>query len=337
MFSRMFSRTVWHRRDSLKALAVVSVSPFSQGAFAQNSVHTGFPQRPITLLVPWPAGGATDISMRLLADLAGKELGQQIIVENKSGAGGTLAMPQLTQAHGDGYTIAQLPLTIYRAPYTTKVSWDPVRDVTPILQISGVTFGVLVPAASPFKSFGDILDFARKNPQRLTIATNGIGTTPHLVLEELFDKLGLSYIHVPYKGTSEQMLAVSGGHIMVGVNSTGFGPYVDTGKVRLLVTFGDKRTKRWAQIPTLKELGFEMVALSPYGLGGPKNMPPAIVKALHDAFKNAMFNPAHIAELAKYDQELAYLGTEDYTRFARETFAKERFWVEKLGLAKPPG
>jgi tripartite-type tricarboxylate transporter receptor subunit TctC len=309
------------------------------GALCVNSIRpsfankTTFPNRPITLIVPWPAGGSTDVSMRLLADIAGKELKQNIIVENRSGASGTMAMPILQAAAPDGYTIAQLPLTIYRAPYTAKVSWDPIRDVTPILQISGVTFGIVVPAQSPFQSLEDILAFAKKNPSKLTIATNGIGTTPHLVIEELFEKLGLSYLHVPYKGTAEQMVAVAGGHIMVGVNSTGFGPYVESAKLRLLVTFGEQRTKRWPYAPTLKELGFGIVALSPYGLGGPKGMPTEITHMLHDAFKIAIFHPAHIAEVAKYDQEIAYLNTDDYARFARIASVKEKQWAEKLGLA----
>jgi tripartite-type tricarboxylate transporter receptor subunit TctC len=322
---------VQSRRHLLKnALAVAAVAGIGSTRAQTNS----FPSRPITMLVPWPAGGATDVSMRILADLASKELGQPIVVENRSGAGGTLAMNPLTLAQPDGHTIAQLPLTIYRAPYTTKVPWDPVRDVTPILQVSGVTFVVVVPTASPFKSLDDIFDFARRNPNRITIGSNGVGTTPHLVIEDLFEKLGLTYIHVPYKGTTEQMFAVSGGHLMVGVNSTGFGPYVDTGKLRLLVTFGEKRTKRWPTVPTLRELGHDIVATSPYGLGGPRGMAPSVVRILHDAFKSAMFHPTYIAELTKYDQELAYLGSEDYARYARETFLKEKIWVERLGIAR---
>jgi tripartite-type tricarboxylate transporter receptor subunit TctC len=318
------------RRHLMKATLASGLLGSVPG-FAKASV---FPVRPVTLLVPWPAGGSTDLSMRILADIAGKELKQQVIVENRSGASGTMAMPTLQNAAPDGYTIAQLPLTIYRMPYTTKVSWDPVRDVSPILQISGVTFGIVVPANSPFTTLDELLVFARKNPSNLTIGTNGVGTTPHLVIEELFEKLGLSYIHVPYKGTAEQMLAVAGGHIMVGVNSTGFGPYVETGKLRLLVTFGEQRTKRWSYAPTLKELGYGIVALSPYGLGGPRGLPAEITRTLHDAFKTAMFHPAHIAEVQKYDQELAYLGTEEYGRFAKAAFQKERIWVEKLGLAR---
>jgi tripartite-type tricarboxylate transporter receptor subunit TctC len=322
------------RRRYLGAGLAATASAFAFGA-SKRVLASQFPVRPITLIVPWPAGGATDLTMRLLADIAGRELKQQVVVENKAGAGGILAMPTLQNAAPDGYTIAQLPLTIYRAPHTSKVSWDPIRDVTPILQISGVTFGIVVSADSPFTSLDDIVSYARKNPRLLTVGSNGIGTTPHLVVEELFEKLGVTYIHVPYKGTAEQMVAVAGGHIMVGVNSNGFGPYVDSGKLRLLVTFGDQRTKRWPYAPTLKELGYPIVALSPYGLGGPKGLPTEITRVLHDAFKLAMFHPNHIAEMQKYDQELAYLGTEDYARFARLTYSRERQWVEKLGLSRP--
>ncbi|HXF45000.1 MAG TPA: tripartite tricarboxylate transporter substrate binding protein [Burkholderiaceae bacterium] len=294
----------------------------------------GFPQRPITLWVPWPAGGSTDLSLRVLAEIAGRHLGQRIVIENRAGAGGTLAMPILQQAAPDGYTIAQLPQTIFRAPYTQKVGWDPIRDVTPIIQISGYTFGIVVGARSPFRTLDDLFAFAREHPGELTIGTNGIGTTPHVVLEELFTMRGLRYLHVPYKGVAEQMLAVASGQLMAGASTTGFGPYVDSGKLRLLVTFGDRRTRRWPQVPTLRELGFPIVAMSPYGIGGPRGLPTAIVTALHDALKRALFDPLHLAELEKYDLEPAYLGPAEYARACREAFAQERRVVERMGLLR---
>jgi tripartite-type tricarboxylate transporter receptor subunit TctC len=133
------------------------------------------------------------------------------------------------------------------------------------------------------------------------------------------------------------MLAVSSGQVMVGVNSNGFAPFVDGGQLRLLVTFGERRTRRWPQVPTLKELGHGIVAQSPYGLAGPAGMAPDVVRTLHDAFKAAMHDPAHVAELAKYDQELAYLGPEDYGRAMRAAFEAERRTVERLGLARKTG
>ncbi|MBT9597642.1 MAG: tripartite tricarboxylate transporter substrate binding protein [Vitreoscilla sp.] len=319
-------RRTWLQRS----LATLGATAFG----VQAQPGDAFPSKPITLWVPWPAGGATDITLRLLAELAGKHLNQKILVENRSGAGGTLVMPTLQQAAPDGYTIAQMPQPVFRAPWTQKVLWDPIRDTTPIIQISGVTFGIVVPADSPIHTLDDLFAAAKAKPGQLTVSTNGVGTTPHLVMDELFARRGLRYVHVPYKGTAEQMLGVASGQVMVGVNSNGFAPFVDNGKLRLLVTFGEHRTRRWPQVPTLKELGQGIVAMSPYGLAGPRGMSPAVVQTLHDAFKAAMQDPVHVAELAKYDQDLAYLGPEDYGRAMREAYATERAAVERLGLAR---
>lgn len=315
------------------ALAGMALAPPPAARASSNP----FPVRPITLWVPWAPGGATDLSLRLLAELAAPALGQPVIVANRPGAAGTLAMPVLTQAEPNGYTIAQMPQPVFRAPFITKVLWDPVRDVTPIIQISGVTFGVLVRRASPLRALDQLFDFARARPGELTIATNGVGSTPHLVLEQLFTDRGLSYVHVPYKGTSELTLAVESGQVMVGVNSTGFGPEVDAGRLRLLATLGRERSRRWPQVPTLRELGHDIVAMSPYGLSGPQGVPDDVVRALHDAFKKALFDPRFGEDLARYDQEITYLGPQDYAQACREEYAKERAAAERMKLTRSTG
>ncbi|WP_119154537.1 tripartite tricarboxylate transporter substrate binding protein [Caldimonas tepidiphila] len=326
------------RRLLAAAVGCIGSTAFATVGPAQGQAPAGgFPNRPITLLVPWPAGGATDLTMRLLAQAASRELGQNVVVENRAGAGGTMAMPVLQQAAPDGYTIAQIPQPVFRAPWTHKVLWDPVRDVTPILQLSGVTFGVVVPAASPFRHFDELFEWARRHPGQLMVGTNGIGTTPHVVMDELMRRRGLDWVHVPYKGTAEQMVAVASGQLMVGINSNGFAPFVDSGQLRLLVTFGEQRARRWPEVPTLRELGHGIVAMSPYGLGGPRGMSPAVVERLHQAFKAAMHDPVHLAELRKYDQELAYLGPEEYGRAMREAYRQERLAVERMGLARTGG
>ena len=319
------------RRSLLLAAASAIAAP--RVLASQPAGAAWLPQRPITLWVPWPAGGATDLTLRLLAELAGRRLGQKVVIENRGGAGGTLAMPVLHQAAPDGHTLAQMPQPVFRAPYTHKVAWDPIRDTTPILQVSGVTFGLVVPVSSRWRSVDDLLKYAAAHPGRLSIATNGIGTTPHVVLDEWFARHGLSYIHVPYKGSAEQMVAVASEQVLAGINSNGFAPYVDAGRLRLLATFGAARTRRWPEVPTLRELGHGIVATSPYGLAGPRGLPSAVAQTLHDAFKAALFDPAHIAELARYDQEIAYLDSADYGRSMREAFAAERRVVERLGLA----
>lgn len=320
------------RRRLLRAGLAAGLGLPMLRARAQSS--DTFPSRPITLWVPWPAGGATDQTLRLLADLAGRQLGQKVLVENRAGAGGTLAMPILHQAAPDGYTIAQMPQPVLRAPYLQKLLWDPIRDTTPIIQLSGVTFGMLTHPRSSLKTLDDVFAYARSHPNTLTVATNGVGTTPHLVMDELMAKKGLAYVHVPYKGTAEQMLAVASGQVMVGINSTGFAPFVDSGSLHLMLTLGEQRSRRWPQVPTLKELGHGIVAMSPYGLAGPRGLPVAVVQVLHDAFKAALRDPAHVTELAKYDQEVAYLGPDDYGRALRDGYAAEKLNVERLGLAR---
>ena len=130
------------------------------------------------------------------------------------------------------------------------------------------------------------------------------------------------------------MLAVETGQVMAGVNSTGFAPAVDSGRLRLLATFADKRSARWPQVPTLTDLGFPIVAMSPYGLGGPRGMPETVVMALHDAFRAAMFEPQFVAEIAKYDQEVDYRGPTEYGRWLRQQYARERVMVERMGLLR---
>ena len=326
------SMNLRRRRLLAGSAAAVAFGPAFGRAYAQ-APDRFYPIRPVSLWVPWPAGGATDLQMRTLAELAGRHLGQKVLIENRPGAGGTLAMPVLQQAAPDGYTIAQMPQPVFRAPLLQKLLWDPIRDTTPIVQISGVTFGMLVPTASPFRSVEDVFNFARHNPDSLTVATNGVGTTPHIVLDELFARRNTSWIHVPYKGTAEQMIAVSSGQVMVGVNSNGFAPFVDNGRLRLLATFGEQRTRRYPQVPTLRELGYGIVATSPYGLAGPRGLAPQVVQVLHDAFRLAMNEPQHLAELERYDQELAYLNSEDYGKAMREAYAAEKRVVERLGLA----
>ncbi len=320
------------RRQWLRAIA-----PFVLGAPALPAPAQpgeAFPSRPIMLWVPWPAGGATDLTLRLLAELASRRLGQKVLVDNRGGAGGTLVMPILQQAAADGHLIAQMPQTVLRAPYLQRVMWDPIRDTTPIIQLSGVTFGMLTQPDSGLKSLDDVLTYARAHPGELNVATNGVGTTPHLAMDELMASRGLSYVHVPYKGTAEQMVAVASGQVLIGLNSNGFAPFVDSGRLRLLLTLGEQRTKRWPQVPTLKELGHNIVAMSPYGLAGPRGLSAAVVRILHDAFKAALYDPAHVAELARYDQEIAYLGPDDYGLALREAYAAERRNVERLGLAR---
>lgn len=293
-----------------------------------------FPARPIKLIIAFPAGGPTDITMRSLADGASKVLGQPVIVENKPGAGGTLPAQALQTAAPDGYTLAQIPLGVFRLPYTTKINWDPVKDIAYVLNVTGYAFGLVVPIDSPLKTWTHYVGWAKANPGKLTYGSTGTLTSPHLTMELIAQKLGIELQHIPYKGSADLQQAILGGHIMSAADSTGFAPLVESGKLRVLNTWGAERLAKFPDAPTLKELGLDLVQNSPFGIGAPKGTPAAVIARLHDAFKKAMEQDSYKAALARYDMVPMYMSSAGYSKFAQETFLREKALIEKLGLAR---
>lgn len=326
--SDSFPRTGFGRRALLATgAALVMAAPFAVQAQA-------YPSKAITLIVPWPAGGSTDRHHRALAELASKHLGQNIVVENKPGGGGTSGPGTMAlTAKPDGYTIAQFPMGMLRVPHMQKTQWHPINDFTFIMGVSGYTFGFVVKTESPHKTFNEYIEAARKAPGKIDYGSTGVGTSPHLLLEELAGNAKIDLNHVPFKGNADLMQALLGGHVMAASDASGWDKFVDGGQMRLLVTFGEQRTKRWPQVPTAKELGYNVVGNSPYGLVGPKGMDPAVVKTIHDAFKKAMDDPKHAEVLAQLNQDMWYRTGEDYKKWAIETFAKDKVLIERLGLA----
>ena len=320
------------RRSLLGAVALIATCIALPAAHAQSARN--FPEKPIKLVIAFPAGGPTDITMRQLADNASKILGQPVIIDNKPGAGGTLPAQALQTAQPDGYTLAQMPLGVFRLPYTTKINWDPVKDINYVINVTGYAFGIVVPADSPFKTWADFVAYAKANPGKLTYGSTGTFTSPHLTTELIAQKAGIQLQHVPYKGSADLMLATVSGQLMAAADSTGFAPQVEAGKLRVLNTWGDKRLAKFPDAPTLKELGYDMVQNSPFGIGAPRGTPPEVVAKIHDAFKKAMEEPSYVAALAKYDMLPNYMSSADYTRFAQDTFGREKALIEKLGLAK---
>ncbi|MRD47010.1 tripartite tricarboxylate transporter substrate binding protein [Caenimonas koreensis DSM 17982] len=317
------------QRRHLIQFAAATVAAPSLTAFAQS-----YPAKPIKLIIAFPAGGPTDITMRSLADNASKILGQQVVVENKAGAGGTLPAQALQISPPDGYTLAQIPLGVFRLPYTTKLTWDPIKDISYIINVTGYAFGMVAPTDGPIKNWADFVAYAKANPGKLSYGSTGVLTSPHLTTELIAQKLGLQLNHIPYKGNAELNQALMGGQLMAGSDSTGWAPLVDAGKVRVLNVWGEKRLPKFPDAPTLKELGIDIVQNSPFGIGAPRGTPPEVVAKLHDAFKKAMEDPTYVAALNRYDMLPMYMSTAGYTKFAQDTFATEKALVEKLGLMK---
>jgi tripartite-type tricarboxylate transporter receptor subunit TctC len=303
--------------------------------FRTHTEAADFPTKAVTVICPWPAGGSTDIQMRALAEATGKHLGQPVVIENKPGGSGTVGPATVAAAaKPDGYTLAQIPITVFRLPHMQNVTWDPLKDFSYIIHVTGYTFGVVVRTDSPWKTWQEFIAHAKANPGKVTYGTPGAGTTLHLTMETIAARDGIKWTPVPFKGGAENTAAVLGGHTMANADSTGWGSLVDAGQLRLLVTWTNQRTKRWPNVPTLKELGYGIVSNSPYGFAGPKGMDPKVVKILHDAFRKGMEEPVHIKTLEKLDMELFYKGTDDYVKFAKEQTEEAHKQVELLGMLK---
>jgi tripartite-type tricarboxylate transporter receptor subunit TctC len=318
------------RRFTLGAAGAAALPTLGQTAAGQDK----FPNRPITLIAPWPTGGSSDGVIRAFAQSAAEKLGVPVVVENKPGAGGTLGAAAMVNAKPDGYTLTQLPLGIYRIPHMQKTPFDPVKDLTHIICLTGYTFGLACVPDAPYKTLAEMVAWAKANPGKLNYGHTGTGTTPHLAFEEFAAKAGFKAQDIPYKGSAEILQSILGGHIPLMSGTTEWAPHVRAGKLRLLATLGRERNKAFADVPTVRELGFDTVSESPFGFGGPAGMPAAVVKTLHDAFAATLKEPKVLEMLDKFFQPVIYMNSEDYSAYARRTFEAERATIQRLGLAK---
>ncbi len=315
------------------AIATMLAAGLALAAWSGSADAQSFPARPVTLIVPWPAGGSTDVGMRALATATEKHLGQPIVIENRPGGSGTLSPGQMAAtAKPDGYTVAQIPISIFRFPFMQKTTFDPATDFTYIIGVSGYTFGVVVKGDAPWKTFQEFAAAAKANPGKINYGTPGTGTSLHITMEQIAKRQGFKWTHVPFKGNADAMNALLGGHIDALADSSGWAQLVNAGRFRLLVTWGAARTKNWPTVPTLREIGIDMVANSPFGIAGPKGMDPKVVKALHDAFKKGLEEPSYVEAMAKLDMEPFYLSSEDYQKFALQQIEEARRFIAELGL-----
>lgn len=302
-------------------------------ALAASAAAQNYPEKNITLLHAYSPGSSSAVLLRALADAAGKTLGKKIVVEDRPGAGGALAPTiMLNSGKPDGYLLSQMPQPILRIPHIQKTEFDVLADFTWIIRIVDYTYALIARNESPLRNIPDLVNYAKANPGKLTYASSGVGVTMHMTMEELAQRAGIKLVHVPIRVSGDMLNALIGGHIDVSASSVHWAPLVDAGKIRVLAIFGANRLKRWPDLPTAKEQGYDVNASSSYGIGGPKGMDPKIVKILHDAFRKALDDPEFVKTMERYDQVRSYLNTEDYTRWVREQYAAEKIVVEKFGL-----
>ena len=294
-----------------------------------------FPTRPVTLIVPEAAGCPTDIVLRAMGEVAQKKLGQPVIIDCRAGGGGTVAPSVMAAtAKPDGYTITQIPDSVYRMYLMQQTTYHPLDDFTYIISLSGYAYALIVPADSPFKTWQDVLDFARGNPGKLTVGTPGAGSSHHIGIGRIMKESGIKLVHVPFKGGAEVNTAVAGGHVMMGGSGTSAKPLAEGGKVRFIQIWTKKRLATLPNVPTLRECGYPFEIESPIGLAGPKGMDPKVVARLHDAFKAALDDPGVNDVLRKYELLVNYMSGDDYRGYVASQMQTELAVFKDIGLAR---
>lgn len=300
---------------------------------AGSGFAAGYPEKPINLYIGYSGGGSTDIAARMLASLVQADLGVPVLCVNKPGAGSALMHGLVAKAKPDGYTVGLLvTAALTRIPYLNKVPYDPEKDFTPIMQFAAYQYGLCVKSDSPWKTFREFIDYAKKNPGKVTYATAGTGSGQHLAMEYLAKKEKIVWTHIPHAGGVPAVTAVMGGHITAVAQTIEWKPYVDSGDLRLLAVFGDKKIANYPKVPTLKDLGYDFSVNAGLGLVGPKGLHEDIVKKLETSFLKATQNADFKKLLDRLDLLQVNRNRADLEAFIKADRQQKRDLIRELKL-----
>jgi tripartite-type tricarboxylate transporter receptor subunit TctC len=301
---------------------------------ACGAAHAQYPDHPIKMIVPWPPGGGVDTMGRLVAQGLSQELGQPVIVDNRAGAGGNIGTELSARQPADGYNLLMgsiSPNAVNLYLYS-HLGFDPVKDFTPITYVSAVPNILVVPAASPFKTMQDLIDYAKANPGKLNYGSAGVGSSQHLAAVQFMAAAKIDIMHVPYKGTSPAEADLMAGHVSLMLDTTTCLPLVKSGKLRALAVASRQRNDQLPDVPTMDELGVKNVyASSWYGLMAPKGLPQPILDKLSKATNAVLKNPEIRARMLDYGAEIGGGTPEDYTAFINEEILRYKPIVELSG------
>lgn len=319
------------RRISCVILAVSMII----GSMGTAAVAGDYPTKPINIYIPYSGGGSTDVTARMLANMAQPHFATPLVCINKPGGGSALMHELIAQAEPDGYTLGVLVTAgLTRIPLLRKVKYDPMNDFTPIMLYGLYQHGLAVPADSPWKTFEEFIAYAKANPGAVTYATAGTGSGQHLVMEYLAAKEGIVWTHVPYKGGVNAVTACLGGHVTAVSQATEWKPYVEAGSLRLLAVYGIKRIASFPEVRTLKEIGYDYALVSGMGIVGPKGLPADVVEKVGKAFAQAAQEDGFIKLMDKMDLLPYYLDQKELKTFLEKDFEMKKDLVKKIGLAK---
>jgi tripartite-type tricarboxylate transporter receptor subunit TctC len=294
-----------------------------------------FPSKPIRIVIPFPPGNTTDIMSRLIAPKMAERLGQQVIVENRPGASGMLGLDFVAKSAPDGYTIAcGQGGNMVVLPHTSKnVPYDALRDFAPISVTTTNYLGIVANPSAPFKSIGEMVAYAKANPGKLTVATNGEGGFPHLAFEHLRTMAGIQYTHVPYKGSAAIATDIIGGQVMAGMDGiTGMTPHVKSGRLRLLAVTNKTRVALWPDTPAAAEdvPGYESGGW--FGYVAPAATPRDIILKLNYEINRAMRQPVVSDKLVAAGLIVVTEPPEFFATLLRNDFQKYGKLVKDIGF-----
>jgi tripartite-type tricarboxylate transporter receptor subunit TctC len=317
----------------LTSLLWVLLSPTP--VFSQTAETTKYPSRPITLIVPFSAGGSTDLAVRLIAKEAEKALGQPIVVVNKPGGGGSVGVAAVAVAKPDGYTIGQSPggAPLFILPFLEKIPYNPLKDLRFVMQFIDQDFGILVKGDSPFKGLKEVFEYGRQNPGKLTYGTNAPNSISNLIIEQIAKKERVQTKHIPFKSSPEFQAAVLGGHIVFCAGDYNFS-LVESGQTRLVGLLSNRLTTTQGSPPTLKDMGYDIPCPVFLGILGPKALPDDIVKRLDDAFAGAMRQPAFVNGMKELRLTPVYRNNKEFSEYVTHNYEVFGKLLKELGLSK---
>jgi tripartite-type tricarboxylate transporter receptor subunit TctC len=283
-----------------------------------GEARAAYPDRSITILVGFAPGGSMDLSARALAKSVEKILKQPVIIENKAGGTGTVALAALLSQKHDGYTLCATPSSVLiRVSQQQQVPFKPFTSFKPLIGFTEPQLGIVVKKDAPWKTLKDLVADAAKHPGKIKYATTGVGSTTHAAVEEIAGKAKLQIIHVPYKGSMEALTAVMGGHVEFASLTSELVPSVKSGQTRLLAVISEKRSPKFPDVPTLKELGYNFANDAVFAIVAPSDIDPAIAKKIEEAFAAATKNKEYLDALDKINMIPVYYDGKAFDAFLR--------------------
>lgn len=315
------------RRGFITVAAAATLLP--RNAFA------AFPERPVTVIVPYAAGGAGDVIIRILSEVMEKKLGQPLVIDARGGGGGTIGANAVATAVPDGHTLMMgatnnFVINQYMFP---KVKFDPLASFVPIAKTAVVPSVMYMNPSVPVKTLGELVAYAKANPGKLSYASPSVGTTPHLAVERLKQMTGIEIVHVPYRGAPPALQATIAGDVQLYLAGWGVGrAMVEAGKVKALAVASQKRLPNAPDVPTADESGVPgFFADNWWGLAAPKGTPQPVIDLIHAAVTAAL---ANAAVLKKFDELGFFPGTETPAQFAQSSKAEAALWEETITKGK---